>query len=130
MERNISEFEESVIRLVHHEFAGMTQAEAARELHVSESMISRALDSIVEKAKNCRPIRILLPILTKQQYAVYIDIAEFGISLEATAAHLDMTVGSVRDTLYKIRKKGKYVPSPARHEAFHDGMEGSIKLNF
>ena len=129
-ERNITEFEEAVLRCVHHEFAGMTQAEAAVKLEVTESMISRTIKSIEEKAKTCSPIRIMLPILTRRQYEVLICLTLHGMSLEATATTLHTTVGSVRSSLYKMRRKGQHVPTPMKHEQYTELMDNKIEFKF
>ena len=129
-ERNITEFEEAVLRCVHHEHGGMTQAEAAIKLEVTESKISRTIASIEQKAKTCSPIRVMLPILTKRQYEVLICLTLHGMSLEATAEKLLTSVGSVRSSLYKMRKKGQHVPAPMKHEAYTELMDNKIEFKF
>ncbi len=103
---------------------------------VSESKISRNLDLIVEKAETCRPIRFLLPILTKLQYEVYVAIAELGMTLEETALYLDTTTGSVRDTLHKIRKNGlpvqpqtEFMGSCGAHKKWFFGGRSGVNGN-
>lgn len=128
--RNLTEWEEKVIRACHHEHGGMTQAAAACKLGITESMVSRTLKSIEKKAETCSPIRCMLPILTKRQFAVYRCIAKNGMSLEATAFALSTSVGSVRNALFKMRRKGQHVPAPVRHEAYTESMDNIIKEKF
>jgi len=129
-ERNITEFEEQVLRCVHHEFAGMTQKEAAGHLEVSPFKISRALKGIEEKAKTCSPIRVMLPILTKRQFKIFEYAVKDGMSLEAIAQTLKVSVSSVRSALHKIRKKGMRVPSPAKHEQYIENMDDKVQFKF
>jgi transposase len=129
-ERNITVFEESVLRCVHHEHGGMTQLEAAIKLNVTEAMISRTISDIVKKAETCSPIRIMLPILTKRQFKVYNLIVKEGMSLEAIAGKLLTSVGSVRSTLHKLRRKGQHVPTPMKHEQYVEYMDDSVLTKF
>ena len=110
LKRNLSEFEESVIRLIHHEFEGLTQVEAAERLGVNEASISRTVTGIIERAKHCRPIRILLPFLSKQQYAVYRCTVKQGMTNAEAAEKLNIPVATVGNTLTRLRKKGMRIP--------------------
>ena len=128
--RNLTEFEELTLRCVHHEFGCMLQAAAAEKLGVTEAKVSRTLKGIAEKAKTCSCIRVMLPILTKRQFQVYNYIAKDGMSLEAIAEKLGTSVGSIRNTLYKMRRKGKHVPAPASHVSYQESMDNKIKEIF
>lgn len=130
MKRNLTEWEESVIRLIHHEFEGLTQVEAAERLDVSVATVSRTVTGIVEKAKHCSPIRILLPFLTKAQYAVYQCVVERGLTNRQTAEELGVTVVNVGTTLTRIRKKGLKIPKRKPVQTYHDeGMTDEIKFS-
>ena len=64
MKRNITQKEEEAIRLVHHEFKGLTVYQAARVMQVSPAHIGKLLQSAKKKAPQ------LFPILTPRQLAV------------------------------------------------------------
>jgi biotin operon repressor len=109
-ERNITSFEEQVLRCVHHEFRAMTQAEAAVELGVSEAKISRTIQDITEKAKTCSPIRVMLPILTSQQFEIYKCLVNRGMSAAEVSAELGITESAVNKAASTMRAKGANIP--------------------
>lgn len=129
LKRNITEWEETVIRHVHHEFEGLTQVEAAERLNVSEAKISRTIAGIIEKAKCCRPIRILLPFLSKRQYDIYRCVVERGLTNAQAAEELNIPVATVGNTLTRIRNKGMHIPKRKPVQSYHDaGMADKIKF--
>lgn len=128
--RNITELEEAVLRCVHHEFLGLTQAECARHLGITPSKVSRTITSIERKAKTCSPIRIMLPILTKRQFKIFELVVKDGMSFEAIAKRLGTSIGNIRSAVYKLRKKGKHIPNPVRHDQYIESMDDKVKINF
>jgi DNA-directed RNA polymerase specialized sigma24 family protein len=132
--RNISEFEEAVLRAVHHQFDGLTQEEAAIKLGVSPAKISRALVSIEEKAETCPPIRIMLPILTRQQFRIYDCLTGLGLTMAETAEELGLaSVNTVHSTVSKLREKGMSIskrscqPKTVSYESY---MDPQVKQKF
>lgn len=129
LKRNITEFEEQVLKCCHHQFKAMSQAGAAEELGVSEATISRAIQSMIKRSRHCRPIRIMFPILTKQQYDIYRCVVERGMTNAETAERLDIPVATVGNTLTRIRNKGMSVPRRRPVQSYHDaGMADEIKF--
>lgn len=110
MRRNISHFEERVLRCVHHEFAGLTQSEAAKQLNVSPAKISRALADMEERSKTCKPIQIMFPILTRLQFKVLTAITKRGLTIEQIAKEASLSVGAIKDTVVKLKQKGVIMP--------------------
>jgi len=109
--RNITYFEERVLRCVHHEFSAMTQEEAACALNVSPMTISRALADMEERAKTCKAIGIMFPILTKHQFAVFNCVVGRGLSAKETAEELDLASASTVNTIVAtLRQKGMNIP--------------------
>jgi DNA-binding NarL/FixJ family response regulator len=111
MKRNISLFEERVLRCVHHEFAAMTQEEAAIELNVSPMRISRALSDMEERAKTIKAIGVMFPILTKHQFEIYNCIVGRGLTAKETADELNLASASTVNTIVAtLRTKGMSIP--------------------
>lgn len=65
MRRNLTEREEAIIRLVHHEFEGLSHEAAAARLGITRQGLEHHLQQIKKKAPS------LFPILTKEQHIVY-----------------------------------------------------------
>ena len=117
MKRVITELEEKVIRLVHHDFKGLTQAEAAQRLDVSQSLISETLTRVKKKAPQ------LFPILTKQQDVIKRCIADWGFTHQGVAKLLDVSKDTIDSTVATMKAKGVYFEKPRktiRYETYHD----------
>jgi predicted transcriptional regulator len=108
--RNITTFEESVLRAVHHEFAGLSQEAAAERLDVSPATISRALADMEERAKTCKAIGIMFPILTVQQHEIFKCLMDRGLSALETAIEIGVTEAAVNKAITMMRSKGMHIP--------------------
>jgi DNA-binding MarR family transcriptional regulator len=108
--RNITLFEEKVLRACHHEFDCLTQTEASVKLGVSSATISRTLRELEERAKTCKPIRIMFPILTSQQFEIYKCLVNCGMSAAEVSAELDITESAVNKAATIMRAKGANIP--------------------
>ena len=128
--RNITHFEEAVLRCVHHQFQALTQAEAAEKLNVSPSMISRTLDDLRFRSRKVRPIRIMFPILTQHQYNVFKCFADEGKTIRETADVLGMSVSAVKDVLGKIKAKGQVLPRPIQYSHYAPSMDAVVSERF
>ncbi len=107
MKRTISKFDEHVLRLVHHDFQGMTQKEAAFCLDVSQQTVNRAIARLKKLAPQ------FFPILTKHQKFVHYCITERGMTHESIARLIGSSVRTVESTVVAITKKGvKFVAPP------------------
>ena len=125
-ERNITVFEEQVLRCVHHQFAAVSQADAAKYLKVSESKISRALTAMQDRSKTIRAISIMFPILTPHQFKIYKLCTDQGKTTSEIADIMDMTESAVRGAIAAMRKKGQRMPSPIAMGRYNDGMDSEI----
>ena len=111
VKRNITEFVEQVLRCVHHEFSAMTQEEAAIELGVCPMKISRTLADMEERAKTCKAIGIMFPILTKHQFEIYNCIVGRGLTAKETADEMGLASASTVNTIVAtLRSKGMSIP--------------------
>jgi predicted transcriptional regulator len=128
--RSMSHFDESVLRLVHHEFAGMTQEEAAKELKVDQAKVSRAITDLEERAKTCKPLQIMFPILTKHQFVIYKCLMDRGLSTAETAVVLDTTESAIDDAVTAMRDKGAAIPKRTGPVEYHSGMDKDVVRKF
>jgi transposase len=131
--RNMTLFEERVLRCVHHEFHAMTQEEAAVELNVSPATISRTLTELEERAKTCTPIQIMFPILTKLQFEVFTCIVKQGMSAIHTATSLGLTEVVVNKMMTTMRNKGVKIPkrcSMPKSKSYTPSMDKDVKNKF
>lgn len=100
MTRQISKFDEKVLRLIHHDFEGLTQREAAGKLGVSIQTVNRAVRRLKKLADQ------FFPILTKHQKFVHFCITERGMTHSAIAHLIGSSVRTVESTVAAITKKG------------------------
>ena len=132
--RNITLFEEQVLRAVHHEFDAMTQEEAAIALDVSPMRISRALADMEERSKTCKPIQIMFPILTKRQFEVYTCIVKLGLTVAETAEQLGFNApGGVVAAIVAMRAKGMNIPrqkDKPKPVSYTPSMDKDVKEKF
>jgi DNA-binding MarR family transcriptional regulator len=131
--RNITLFEERVLRCVHHEFMALTQAEAAEELNVSPAKISRTLSDLEERSKTCKPIQIMFPILTRLQFRVYTAIIKHGLTVEQIAKEANLSEGAVNDAVAKLKSKGIKMPKRSdapRSMSYTPSMDKDVKEKY
>jgi biotin operon repressor len=132
-ERNITHFEEKVLRACHHEFDCLTQEDAAVKLGVSAAKISRALNDMEKRSKTCTPIAIMFPILTKRQFEVYNCLMKHGLSALETATELGTTESAVNKAVHAIRDKGMKIPKRSgqpRTTTYEPSMDKDVKYKF
>lgn len=102
MKRLITKRQEQILRLVHHDFDGLTQAEAAQQLNVSQSTISNALKRIEEVIPD------FFPILSKLEAKCYHLFMTKGWPVNEIAEHLDQSVNAIYKTLQRAKDKGMF----------------------
>lgn len=128
LKRNITLFEEAVLRCCHHQFKAMSQVDAANELGASRAKVSRAIQSMIERSKQCKPLAAMFPILTSQQYEIYQYTVEQGITNKDTAVIMSVTTASISSTLSVLRKKGMFIPRRMPVGVYHDNsMADKVK---
>lgn len=105
--RVITERQERALKLVHHDFAGLSQSEAAEIMGVSQPVVSALLDK-VEKV-----LPEFFPILSKQEAMCHHHLTVDGWSPSDIAAHLEISLNAVYLTLKRCKDKG--LPFPGAH---------------
>jgi transposase len=132
-ERNITLFEERVLRCVHHEFEALSQEAAAEKLNVSAATISRTLNELEERAKTCTPIQIMFPILTRLQFEVFTSMVKQGMSALQTAKALGLSEGVVNKMMTTMRSKGMKIPkrcSMPKSKSYTPSMDKDVTHKF
>ncbi len=125
MERLITEKQEQILRLVHHDFDGLTQAEAAEKLDISQSAISDALARIEKVMPR------MFPLLTKLEAERHHLYCVEGWSVEEIAEHFGLTPDSIYKALKRARDKGACFAEPkGRALSYSPDMDNVIKHKF
>jgi len=123
--RLITEKQEQILRLVHHNFDGLSQAEAALQLGISQSAISDALARIEKVMPQ------YFPILTKSEMKRYHLYMVEGWSIEDIAEHFGLTPDSIYKALRRARDKGMYfTETKGRVLQYEPNMDASVKQKF
>lgn len=104
VKRIITSREEEAYRLCHHEFDGMSTADAAIHLGVTRSRVQQLLASVRRKAPH------LFPILNKTEATIYTLLTHEGLTVRQIAEQIDMKPGTVRTYIKRMRKKGASIP--------------------
>lgn len=95
--RNLSHFEEKVLRVCHHDFGGLSIEEAAKKLECSPQTIKSALKHAKKKAPT------LFPILTPQHQAILL-MYDKHMSRASIAAALGISKQELHKEIAFLRK--------------------------
>lgn len=99
VKRHLTEWEEQVVRTVHHDFGGHSRKNAARHLGTTKNAIDSALKRVKRKAPQ------LFPILTRQQKQVY-DLLNKGYTRNTIAAIQRTSTKNIDNIIQQLHKKG------------------------
>jgi len=122
--RVISKFEEKVIRLCHHDFEGLTQQKAAKQLQCSQALISRTISCLKKKVPQ------LFPILTKKQIRLRDYIIKNGLTHQEIAMLLGVSKDTVDSRIMALKAKGVCFEKPRKMLQYENWMDGNIKQKF
>ena len=125
MTRLITEKQEQILRACHQDFDGLTQAEAAKKLSISQSVVSDVLTA-VEKI-----LPQYFPILTQLEVGRYHLFMVEGWNVDEIAEHFGVTPSSIYRTLQRAKDKGMYfTEAKGRILSYEPSMDGDIKQKF
>ena len=102
--RLITKRQEEALKLCHHDFSGLTQEEAAKEMGITQS----AVNDLLNRVKKVAPQ--LVPILTKHEFKIYNYYIEKNWSVTEIAEHFNLTESAIYATLIRAKKKGMVFP--------------------
>ncbi len=108
MKRLLTEYEEQVIRLVHHDHGGLTQREAAKHLNTSQGSVSRAL----ARAKKVAPQ--LFPILSVRQAEIHFYITDCGFTHCEIAKIMRIPIKTIDRIVEQMSIKGVIIVKPTK----------------
>jgi hypothetical protein len=120
--RNLTELEEKIIRLHHHEFAGMSLAFTAGMVGLSMRAIKTALQAIKKKAPS------LFPILTKQQQAI-LHLYDNHTSRKVIAAALEISEKQLGKEITFLYEHG-FLCNHHKIKKYDPSMDGDVKERF
>lgn len=112
----LTQQEQNVIRLCHHEFKGLSRKRAAKELGITESRVGQLLRSTKRKTPQ------LFPILTYDQNKIY-RLVNQGWTHEKIAHKFNTTVITVNNIVAGLKRKGVVInkrPKTVRYEKWMD----------
>ena len=102
MKRLITEKQEQALQLCHHDFEGLEQAEAAKQMGITQQAISKLL-ATVKKA-----LPQYFPIITKHEAKIYHYYMVEGWEVSEIAEYTEFTPNAIYKTLRRARDKGMY----------------------
>lgn len=124
-ERLITEQQEKIIRACHHDFDGLSQAEASEKLGISRSIISDELKQIEKVMPNW------FPLLTKLEITCYHYYMVEGWEVSEIAEYLGRSKNAIYKALLRAKDKGQYFPeSSGRILNYDPSMDCGVKKQF
>ena len=124
MNRIITPKEEQVIRLCHHDFAGLTTEQAAQQMGISRRRVQQLLQSAKHKAPQ------MFPILTAHQMEIRALINDGGLTFEQVAETLGISANTVSSIVETLKKAGVYLEKRKPTKSYCSWMDSQIKAKF
>jgi len=109
MTRLISERQEQIYRMRHHDFDGLTTKQVATMLGITTHTVARHMWEMQKIAPQ------LFPILTKRQADIYHMFVNAGLEQKVIAGILDISKSCVGVLIHRVKDKGMYVPRRLHH---------------
>lgn len=123
-ERVMTEQEEKIYRLRHHDFGGLSTRETAGLLKITEANVQQVLRRLEMKCPQ------LFPILTKRQAFIQDCIVKFGFTHQKIAESLDISEDTVNSIVSILKAKGVCFSRPRKTLRYTEQMDGLIKQKF
>ena len=125
MKRLITKYQEQILRLCHHDHNGLTQAQAAQWLGVSQSVISNALKHVEEVMPQ------FFPILSKLEAKCYHLFMTEGWSVNEITEHLNQSINAIYKTLQRAKDKGMFFSDiKGRVLQYDPNMDAHVRKTF
>lgn len=124
-ERCITEKQERALRLCHHDFEGLTQADAAKKMGISQPALSELLAAVEKMMPEW------FPILTPFEAKCYFYYIVGGSPVAGIAIAMDKPQSAIYDALQRARVKGQFFPEAKRKVLQYDiSMDNNVKEKF
>ena len=125
MKRHITQRQEQIYRMRHHDFDGLTTKQVAAMLGITTHSVARHMWEMQKIAPQ------LFPILTRRQADIYHMFVNVGLEQRVIARILGISKSCVGVLVHRIKNKGMYVPRRRRHVLYmpraHDHL---IRMKF
>lgn len=122
-DRVLTEFEVKVLRKCHHDFCANTQKQAAQDLGVSQTTISRTLARLKKRVPK------FFPILTLHQAVVWHYLTE-GLTREQVVQLTGYSLKFVDEATTQLKAKGlSFGPRPKTLQ-YSEFMDSGVKQKF
>lgn len=123
--RLITKRQEQALRLCHSDFEGLEQAEAARQMDISQQAISQLLAHVKEVLPQ------YFPILTKVEAKRYHLYMIEGWSVNEIAEYFEVTSRAVEIALQRAKDKGMFFSeAKGRVLSYNESMDADVKQQF
>ena len=124
MKRLITEKQEQALRLCHHDFENLTQAEAAEQMGITQVAIHKLLIT-VEKV-----LPQYFPILTKLEVKCYHYYMIEGWEVSEIAKYIEKSPDAVHKALQGAKAKGKHFGKKGITLQYKPWMDANVKQQF
>ena len=104
MIRLITERQEQIYRMRHHDFSGLTTKQVAAMLGIHPKNVSCQMWTMQKIAPQ------LFPILTRRQADIYHMFVNVGLKQKVIGKALGISKACVGVLIHRLRNKGMYVP--------------------
>jgi len=123
--RLITARQEQALRLCHQDFDGLDQPEAAEQMGIDQSVLSRLL------ARVKKVLPQYFPIITKLEAKIYHYYMVEGWEVNEIAEYMNQSKNAVYLTLHRVRDKGMhFTEAKGRVLSYDESMDADIKQQF
>ncbi|HDY88528.1 hypothetical protein LCGC14_0360330 [marine sediment metagenome] len=123
-ERILTIPEEQAYRLCHQDFDGLTTAEAAEKMGISQRRIQQLLQNVEQKCPQ------LFPVLTKRQVEIQSLINDEGCNFRQIALISGISIHAVGNMVEALKAKGIYLEKRKPTLSYQKWMDGQIVNRF
>jgi len=123
LKRLINHQEECALRLVHHQFDGLSKPSAAQIMGITVSRLNQILNSVKRK------IPQMFPILTSKQYKVSQLLNEGETHLEI-ANKMGLSIKQVDNIVGRLHRLGIPVYRRPKTVSYNPGLDGEVVRKF
>lgn len=124
MKQSITKKQERALRLCHHDFENLTQAEAAEQMGITQTAVHKLLIA-VEKV-----LPQYFPILTKLEAKCYHYYMVEGWEVSEIAEYTEKSPDAIYKALQGAKAKGKFFQGKRKILQYKPWMDAHVKEQF